>query len=263
MKKILIIAFMLALTTIGLVGCSNSAMLTALIYNSTTLEEIEVHSGETVSITGYMSISSPLDESMAYIMPQPFMTDPDVYGEGGTILPTMVAAYPPTGSKLKYTEKCITVTGTITYKSVTDTSGVTYPFYLADCTYTVYEDNGNISEYNTSIESGSLKVIDDWITAIYQGMLSPTTATEISNTTYSASLTEKLDEDAPNIKKLHEAAENLNTVYNAWVVTSPTEVNESLAAEYKKVGDTMVEWLNLLKTKGNEINEDNSNTEQP
>lgn len=275
MKKTLIILITIATLITCFVGCSDeAAKLTALIYNYTTMETIEVNNGETVSITGYMSMSSPLDESMAYIMPQPFMTNPDVYGNAtplsgseevaaSTFVPTMVAVYPPTGSKIHYTEKCVTVTGTIVYKEITDNQKVSYPFYLMDCSYVTYDDNGLITEYNNAIDSGSLVAIDEWLTAIYNGMLSPTTAVEVSSATHSGGVTEKLTGDCPNIKKLQKAVEELNVIYNEWVASSPTEVTESLALKYEEVGSMMVEWLGTIKTRGDEINENTGNTKQP
>lgn len=243
------------LCVVMLCGCSAATEepLSTIAYNTTKLEDISKHDGEQVTIVGYISMMSPLDNTAAYLMSTPFNADPTKNTSDSTVT-DMVACYPPTGQYIKYTEECVKVTGTIKAKAMEkDASGYSYPFYLIDCTYEVYAGTDSISEYNYGITCGALAEVDNWLTTIYKGMSAPESAASIDADAKKKSIDTKIgDRACPSISKLVSNVDSLNTIYNDWVKTSPTEVTNEVTAAYMSMGTYMQEWLNNLQVKGNE-----------
>lgn len=233
--------------------------LTSIEYNSTLLSELQKADGKQVTITGYLSMMSPLDESYGYLMFEPF--DPNPHGKSSsTVVTDTVTVYPPLGQKLPYTEKCITVTGTITYKEMQqDSSGKSYPFYLTDCTYEVCSPNADIEEYNYGMEVSAISDLDSWITEMYSGMLSPESAEKIDSALKEAAVISSLNgKECPSIEKLISVVSDFNDTYNTWVESNPEEVSDELSEAYNSVGNFMKSWLEKLQVTGVEVpNEDN------
>ena len=250
--KRLILAIILLTTT--LTGCSMQKPVTSLLYNTTTLEDVKRSDGRQVTVTGYISMASPIDNTCAYLMSQPFNAEPTAH-TSNTNVTDMIACYPPTGQYIKYTEECVAVTGTIKYSTMEqDAAGYTYPFYLVDCTYTTYGGTDVIAEYNYGITSGALVELDSWITSVYTSFAEPSTAAAIDIKTNRDAFDTKLgDRECPSMVALVEKVEDLTEVYNTWVKTSPTEVSDELMKSYVGVGTQLQEWLTTLTVKGDEV----------
>lgn len=250
-----VITILIGAALIGLLvfGLNPVAVINTIEYNTTTLEEISHSDGKQVTVTGYMSMVSPVDETMCYLMSVPFNADPMAHTSNSNVT-DMVACYPPTGSRLTYTEQCIKMTGTICKDAIDeDTSGYSYPFYLTDCTYVVFEPNDLIKEYNFGINSGALHELDTWLTSIYTGMASPASAVKVDIAVNKDLVTTKIgDATCENVTNTMVLLTSLSESYNDWVDSKATVVSEDLSKEYYDVGTTLSKWFDSLGVKGNE-----------
>ena len=257
MRKILTLLLAISMALV-LCACNaqklEATILTTILYNSTPLTEIQKSDGATVKVTGYMSMASPLDNTCAYLMNVPFNPEPMAHTSNSNVT-DMIACYPPTGQYIPFTEECVTVTGTIKATAMTkDALGYSYPFYLVDCTYEVYQGADAISEYNYGITSTCLVEVDSWLTSVYNGLADPEHATVIDIKTNRDSYDVKRGERVcPGIDKLVAEVQKLTVAYNEWVETSPTSVSDDLTALYLNVGTVMQDWLQTLEVKGDEV----------
>lgn len=223
-----------------LTACTTSVP-TTIMYNNTSYAYIADHIGETVSITGYMSVASPMDGSYAYLMNKPLSGYPMSNYREDEVTDT-IAIYPKAGSVFIFTEKCIRVTGTITLSG-----NLPYNWYLSDCSYEAIEPDSTIAQFNAAVDSGALGVLDTWLSSIYEGLSDSDNAKEVNSIEYETKILQA--GELSTVKDISEGLTNLTNAYNEWVKAG-CENDTALNDEYAKFLELMSTWLSSLQVKG-------------
>ncbi|MBR6513937.1 MAG: hypothetical protein IKT46_03790 [Clostridia bacterium] len=144
-----IIAIVVALITLvsSFAGCSgtktvNNGEVTKLSFKSALeydyLKSIE---NTTVTISGYMATSSPVDGSFMFLMNLPYQSCPFCVPNTSQLSNTM-EVYPQKGDSFAYTSQAIKVVGKLEVsesedKPFTDMYGYEFNFKIVDATYTI------------------------------------------------------------------------------------------------------------------------------
>lgn len=198
--------------------------------------------GTKVTIAGYMSVASPYDGSCAYLIDSPLNNVTDV---------TMVPIYPAEGTALLFTEKCIRVTGTIRNEPVeNDARGLSYAWYIDNCSYEIIEPTLAIKTYNAHIDNGTIKVLDEWLSLIFAGIGDTTKAEKIDTINYETRLLQA--GDMTDIKDISASLSSLTIKYNEWIDSGCTDDTAELNSAYSEVTASVSNWLQTLKVKGDE-----------
>ena len=85
--------------------------------------------GQTVTMTGFMALQSPLDGSFVYLTNLPLVVCPYCAPETDTPIYTM-AVYPKSGKPIEFSTEAVTVTGTLVLTDTQNEFGHTTPFHL-------------------------------------------------------------------------------------------------------------------------------------
>lgn len=101
---------------------------------SNSIEEMQKHDGETVTVMGYMSTLSAVDGSFTYLMNAPYQSCPYCV-PNTTQLSNTIAVYAKKGKRLEFTDLLIQVTGTLEFGEYKDEYGYTYSYRIKDATY--------------------------------------------------------------------------------------------------------------------------------
>ena len=248
---------LIALLITGIVTTLNQPQSHVLVFNTTTYDEVKKMDGRTVSFTGYFSIASPEDQNVGYMIAKPLSGYPTDRNDTDTI-GKVIHCYPAIGQKLIYSEKCVRVTGTLVYEELTDYCGLTYPYYLKDCTYVEVEPNDAIVNFNRELTNGAIKELNS-------------TITELRNV-ISGESTTKFDTEAKQLKflevtygvsdeaflafgkKVVELCELANAYLDAEIPEDGTVSDEytALSEANSELYTLMNNWLNSLEVRGDE-----------
>ena len=149
MKNIKIIKFICLLLTfvsvfLSFPGCKNNddTDATKLSFKSALeYDYLKTLDGKTVTISGYMATSSPVDGSFMFLMNLPYQSCPFCVPNTSQLSNTM-EIYPKKGDSFEYTAQAIKVVGTLAVsesvdESFTDKYGYEFNFKIVDATYTV------------------------------------------------------------------------------------------------------------------------------
>lgn len=240
MKKVLLL---ILISVILLTGCSSSHIVVS--YNATSYTDISSHIGDKVSITGYMSIVSPMDGSYAYLMNQPLNGYP-MTNYDKSKLTDMLVIYPATGTSIVYTEKCVRVTGEI---ALPEDSESDYSWYLKNISYEVVSPSDEISAFNTAVDDGSLATLDSWLSAVYAGISDEENAEEVNATEYETKILS--DGSMSSLRTIVSNLTSLTSAYNEWVKAEDKD-RANVDATYTKLQTSMATWLSKLEVKGTE-----------
>ena len=142
-------AFILAvaIATCALVGCDSSGNTdpnnaTKLSFKAASgYDYLKTIDGETVTISGYMATSSPVDGSFMFLMNLPYQSCPFCVPNTSQLSNTM-EIYPKKGESFSYTAQAIRVVGTLRVsesedKPFTDKYGYEFCCKIVDATYTI------------------------------------------------------------------------------------------------------------------------------
>jgi len=143
-----------------LVGCTskqenapvegNTLRFTNLVENMKSLD------GQTVSITGYMCKTLSSEEGVIYLMSAPCRKAPFIGDNSAELADTLAIKLRDKDSAV-FTEKLITVEGTLVFEEYTDIRGYTYSYYIKDAAYTVADADklgGKAKEWQQLTASG-------------------------------------------------------------------------------------------------------------
>ena len=225
-----------------------------IVYTDTALTYMEKNNGNNARIAGYMSLSSPEDGSYAYITATPItpFTNTAVDGKVSDV----VVCYPSKGTVFAFNEDCLRVTGTVKWEEVTTSEGVTVPWCLTNCSYEIITPTDKISEYNSFIDCGGMKVIDIWLSGMYTGISTPEEAKTVDASAYEAKLLEVMGGSlTETAKSISDTISTFNVGYNEWVESGHAEEGETyteLEEKYHTMLDAMYTWVNSVKVSGDE-----------
>ena len=130
----------------SLAGCDSGgideANATKLSFKSAaSYDYLKTLNGQTVTISGYMATSSPVDGSFMFLMNLPYQSCPFCVPNTSQLSNTM-EVYPKSGDSFAYTNQAIRVVGTLVVadsedEPFTDMYGYEFTCKLVDATYTV------------------------------------------------------------------------------------------------------------------------------
>ena len=103
---------------------------------SQSLEELKALDGKKVEINGFMSMLSPLNGELIYLMNIPMQSCPCCVPNTTTLSNTIAVK----GKNIEYTSKPVKITGTINFDNYTDDYGYNYEYRINDATITVLDE---------------------------------------------------------------------------------------------------------------------------
>ena len=148
-KVVKIISFILVIVTISTLFISCKKDKTPNIEGATRLsfkaasgyDYLKTIDGQTVTISGYMATSSPVDGSFMFLMNLPYQSCPFCIPNTSQLSNTL-EIYPKKGESFSYTAQAIQVVGTLVVsesedKPFTDKYGYEFCCKIVDATYTI------------------------------------------------------------------------------------------------------------------------------
>ncbi len=166
-KKIVLLAIVLLLITIVLTMAmllrSNDAEKTHKLTfkEAISVDSINKLNGKKVTMTGYMSTLSPLNGKFTYLMNLPYQSCPFCI-PNTNILSNTIAIYAKEGSKFEFTDKPITVEGTLRVGNFKDEFEYEYGYRIEDVTMKdadIDKLSKNIKIYSAMSQDGLLEEI--------------------------------------------------------------------------------------------------------
>lgn len=130
MKKIISLFLILALV-FSLVACSDNSTENGEIPKikfSQSIEELKKYDGKTVKINGFMSLLSPLNGSLIYLMNIPFQSCPFCVPNTMELSNTIAVK----GNDIQFTSLPVEITGTLVFGDFSDSYGYEYDFRIED-----------------------------------------------------------------------------------------------------------------------------------
>lgn len=148
MKRIISVLCVLMLIVLCFAGCSDKtpAEVNAPVEGNTLkftnlVTDMKALDGQTVTLTGYMSKALSAKEGIIYVMNAPCRETPFAEDNSAQLADTL-AVHLGRNVSAEFTEKLITVEGTLTFEEYTDVKGYTYGYYLKNSTFAVSEGEG-------------------------------------------------------------------------------------------------------------------------
>ena len=145
-RKLLAILLLAAMMLTLFAGCKKTTdeNATKLSFRSAaSYDYLKTLDGKTVTISGYMATSSPVDGSFLFLMNLPYQSCPFCVPNTSQLSNTM-EVYPKKGEAFGYTAQAIKVVGTLQVaddpnKPFTDEYGYEFNYKIVDATYTVIQ----------------------------------------------------------------------------------------------------------------------------
>ena len=144
--KIIVFAVIVSTCVASFCACkskeNNAENATRLSFKSASgYDYLKTLDGQTVTISGYMATSSPVDGSFMFLMNLPYQSCPFCVPNTSELSNTM-EIYPKKGESFSYTTQAIKVVGTLEVadskdEPFTDMYGYTFSFKIVDATYTI------------------------------------------------------------------------------------------------------------------------------
>ena len=143
--KLLTFILIISMLPVALLACNkdtNNGEATKLSFKAASgYDYLKSLNGTTVTISGYMATSSPVDGSFMFLMNLPYQSCPFCVPNTSQLSNTM-EIYPKKGESFAYTNQAIKVTGTLVVsesedKPFTDMYGYEFCSKIVDATYTI------------------------------------------------------------------------------------------------------------------------------
>lgn len=138
MKKILSL-FLIVTLLFSLCACganNNDNSEPTKIKFSQSLDELKTLDGKKVEINGFMSMLSPLNGELIYLMNIPMQNCPFCIPNTTTLSNTIAVK----GKNIEYTSKPVKITGIINFDNYTDDYGYNYEYRINDAVITVLDE---------------------------------------------------------------------------------------------------------------------------
>ena len=249
-----IVAIVCAIASIAImIAIRNAPKFETIQWDATMVSEVQDHDGYTVTVCGYMSTSSPYDETCAFLKQVPI--SPDLFTSSDAEVIDTIVCYPAYGQRMSYTDKCIRVTGEIIGTPMEkDCFEMSYPFYLVNCTVEEVAPTEAIQSYHYMLDDGTLSTLNEYLSATYDTM----DGDEVS--VISEELKDKLlniSVDYPSTE-LSSVVNTVQELYTAAVVVCEgklsTETPEygTMVEKHTALTNALTAWFDTLKVGGNE-----------
>ena len=118
---------------LGVSGCStNSGEIKELKFKDTvSTSELKKYDGETVTITGFVSTSTPLNSEYIYLMNMPYQNCAFCVPNTDSLVNT-IPVYAKDGETFEFTDVPVKITGTLKFENITDSMGYSYTYRIKD-----------------------------------------------------------------------------------------------------------------------------------
>lgn len=218
-----------------------------IMWGATTSDEVIAMDKKVVTVSGYMSNSSPTDGTCVYITAKPL--NGSLFQNENSI--DTIVCYAAYGQRLTYTDKCIRMTGKVVGQEMAeDCYGLSYPFYLTECSYEVIEPNETVKLYHEMLDNGIMKSFDTYLSGVYSLMegneaaISDTDKEVIKNFDGGPTYTECIN----GAFSMEEVAQNW---YNAGHKVDSEEYTEMVNANTVFI-EKLSAWFSSMEMKGTE-----------
>lgn len=143
--KVLSLTVVFIFVIFSLVGCGTSNLevddtgATKLSFSYSSLKDVLTLNNQKVTITGYMSILTPLDGNLCYLVNLPLQNCPFCAQNSNELSTTMAVQFKNPVDDI--IEEPIKVVGTLTTGDFTDDYGYQYSYKIVDATYEIMDEN--------------------------------------------------------------------------------------------------------------------------
>ena len=172
-KVVALISTLVMVVSLG--GCSSTKLqevdgVTELKFKDTIkTSELKKIDSKTVSMIGFMSTSTPLNGEYTYLMNMPYQNCSFCVPNTDSLVNT-IAVYAPEGKSFEFTDVPVRVTGTLEFKTTTDSMGYTYEYRIKDAKLEE-ADVSNLEEdiklYTDLINQGFAESMETIFTTLY------------------------------------------------------------------------------------------------
>lgn len=172
MKRYICIFLTVVIFIFTCCGCSNNntpadeSETTKLSFKSATgYDYLKTLNGTTVTISGYMATSSPVDGSFMFLMNLPYQSCPFCVPNTSQLSNT-IEVYPKDGDSFAYTAQAIKVIGTLVVadnenEPFTDMYGYEFNYKIVDATYTIIKAEELSSDMALWQEIATSGIVDE------------------------------------------------------------------------------------------------------
>lgn len=222
----------------------------SIVYNETEYKPLN---GKQVSVTGYMSLSSPYMSDLMYLVSTPITGYPT--SEESATIGNAIACYAKIGTRFDYTDYPVTVTGTLVMEDVTDYQSFTYKYYLKDCTVAEYSSNEIVQMYRQSIDGGAISYIDELLQKLNKVLVNKE-AQEIDLATLDEKWHERMGSiNCQELQVMYDAASSLAkacVAYQEGNFPDEGELKDNVTAANTELVQAMDNWVQACKLRGDE-----------
>lgn len=169
MKRFLSL-FLIIVLIFSMVACSNEQTddggATKISF-SQSVEELKKLDGKTVTINGFMSLLSPLNGSLIYLMNIPYQSCPFCIPNTNTLANTIAVK----GENIELTPMPVKITGKLVFGKFSDSYGYEYSYRIQDAKVEVLDEkeiSENIKVYYTVAQNGYLDELSFVIDCLVQ-----------------------------------------------------------------------------------------------
>jgi hypothetical protein len=253
---IIVLVIIAIVAGIGIALAKSQGQVTKLTFkDAVSIETIQKLNGKKVTITGYMSTLSPLDGKFIYLMNLPYQSCPFCV-PNTTNLANTIAVYAKNGNKIGFTDKPVTVEGTIVLGDFTDEFEYKYNYKIQDAVVKeadIDQLSQNIKLYSAISQEGLVGEILNLVTQTdyniyyeYYGVpveeLEPVDISRIDYCITKLSSISKTDyaDVIENLKKLKE----INEFTNPNVENKNYAENAAKRQDIDDIYNFISEWMN-------------------
>jgi len=253
--SIIVIIVIISIALMREDGEANDGVTKLSFKESVSMDTINSLNGKKVMMTGYMSTLSPLDGKYIYLMNLPYQSCPFCI-PNTTTLSNTIAIYAKSGNSFSFTDKPITVEGTLVTGNFTDGFGYNYKYKIENATIKdadIDKLSQNIKMYSAISQDGLLQEILSLVMQtdanIYYDEygfnpeeLKEVSISDIDICISKLSAISKTDYNdlIDNLKKLKE----INEVVNKNIADKKYEENKAKQEDIYNIYDFIGRWIN-------------------
>lgn len=163
------------ISSVMLVACggTGSDEVTELKFKDTmSIKELKKYDGKTVTMTGFMSTSTPLNGQYVYLMNMPYQNCAFCVPNSDTLVNTL-AVYAKEGSNFEFTDVPVKIQGKLKFEKMTDSMGYEYEYRIVDATLEkadVSQMEDDIKVYTDLINLGFVNTMEAIFTDLYSAL---------------------------------------------------------------------------------------------
>ena len=156
---------------LSVTGCSstNDEVVELKFKDTIAISELKKYDGKQVTITGFVSTSTPLNSEYIYLMNMPYQNCAFCVPNTDSLVNTL-PVYAKEGDTFEFTDVPVKITGTLKFENITDSMGYSYTYRIKDAKMEKADVSGmeeEIKIYTDLINQGFATSMDNIFAELY------------------------------------------------------------------------------------------------